>query len=84
MIYKSMNNETGWQTEAYRYLSPSSDAIYVECLIRICLETDRSGECSHCSSKQRREADDGNPSSEGMAYIKSPVFYIVEKGIKSI
>ena len=85
MIYKSMNNVTEWQTEAYQYLSSSSDAVYVECIVRICLlDTDKSAECSHCSSRKRRDGDgeSSDPSSE-MAFIKSPVFFIIEKGIKT-
>ena len=72
-----MNNKTEWQTEAYRYLSTSSNAVYIECIVRICLATDGTAECSHCSSRKRREADAGETSLTGeTAFIKSPIFYI--------
>ena len=78
-IFTKMDNKTEWQTEAYRYLSTSSNAIYVECIVRICLDTDQSAECSHCSSRKRREADDDDDTSTGeTTNIKSSTFYIVE------
>ena len=74
-----MDNKTEWQTEAYRYVSGVGDAIHVECIVRICLDTDQSAECSHCSSRKRRAADDGDVTGE-TALIQSPIFYIADKG----
>ena len=84
-IFTKKDKKTEWKTEAYRYLFVSSDAVYVECIVRICLATDQSVECSQCSSRKRRESkDDGKSLTGETAFIKSPIFYIADNGIYNI
>lgn len=75
----STDKLTSWETEAFRYLSDSNSAIYVECLVRVCLDTDSTAECTFCPSKRKRRDVNSAESSGEMALIKSPIFYIVEK-----
>ena len=59
-------------------------SIYVECTILVCLASDSTKPCSLCLgnvNRKRREATmDDEQSTEQTTIIKSPVFYIVDKG----
>jgi len=75
--------ESVFKTEAFRYLSASGNKIYTQCLVRVCLDTQTSAECTLCSPglkrKRRSTEEEEEPSVGQMALIKSPVFYIIEK-----
>lgn len=75
----STDKQTNWYTEAYRYLGDANSAVYVECLVRVCLNSDTSDECSFCPARKRRDVDNEESSTGQMAIVKSPVFYIIEK-----
>ena len=70
---------TNWKTEAFRYSSTHS--LYVECIVRICLDSDSSQQCTLCSpsAKRRRRNADEIKTSE-IAFIKSGAFVIIEEG----
>jgi len=75
------HNETIFNTEAFRYVS-SGSSIYVECRVRVCLDTDVSPQCTLCSnSRRRRDITDGSaePLESQIVSIKSPIFYIIDK-----
>ena len=84
-----------FKTEAFQYNLPGSTAVYVECLVRVCLKADSSAECSACAEKRKRRAlenedqferirrassDIGSEEIGQMAIIKSPVFFIINEG----
>ena len=82
--------QTVFKTEAFRFL-PSGNKIFVECLIRVCLDTDSTLDCSLCGSapsvgRKRRdvaqqiEGNSKEQASQTMT-VKSPVFYILERGL---
>jgi len=72
------STSTEWTTEAYRYIGEADSSIYVECLVRVCLKTETSGDCQTCGSRKRRDVDDDQSTGQ-MALVRSPVFYIIEK-----
>jgi len=75
------DTETTFNTEAFRFV-PSGNSIYVECRVRVCLDSDTSQECTFCSKKRkRRDITDGStkPLESQIATIKSPIFYIIDK-----
>ena len=80
----STAKSTSFKTEAYRYLGVSNSAITVECLVKVCLSSDGTPSCTFCNSGRKRrevtdETSDETPSGQ-MTVVKSPVFYIIDKG----
>ena len=68
-----------FKTEAFRYFG-SSNSVYAQCLVRVCLDTQQSDECKLCgSARKRRNAEDESDGGE-MIMVKSPVFYIIDRG----
>lgn len=75
-----------FKTEAFRYLVGGS-YVYVKCLVRVCLTSETSEECSLCSTVRKRR-DVGSTSimksrsvddSTGeIALVQSKGFYIIE------
>jgi len=82
-LITAVRTQTSWKTEAFRYLGKSDSAVYVECLVRVCLHNDPIPlqECQWCSSRKRRDVGSNaqQKSTGEMAVVKSPVFFIVEK-----
>jgi len=73
-----------FKTEVFKYLGYTNTSVYVECLVRICLESDGTNQCTFCSNatRKRRDINDGIGESSTpaqMAVLKSPLFYIIEK-----
>jgi len=68
-----------FKTEAFRYLGSSDNNIYAECLVRVCLDTQKSDECKLCgSSDGRRRRNAENETNFGqMVLVKTPTFYII-------
>lgn len=75
------DTDTYFKTEAFRYLNVAGQAVHVECLVRVCLDTDGAAECGLCpfSGRKRREITDEKTTVGQMAVVKSPVFYIVDE-----
>jgi len=78
--------ESVFKTEAFRYLAASENKIYAQCLVRVCLDTQTSAECTLCTPglntlkrKRRSTEEEEEPSVGQMAMVKSPVFYIIDK-----
>ncbi|XP_066932196.1 uncharacterized protein [Clytia hemisphaerica] len=75
--------ESVFKTEAFRYLAASDNKIYAQCLVRVCLDTQTSAECTLCTPglkrKRRSTEEEEEPSVGQMAMVKSPVFYIIDK-----
>ena len=86
----SIAKQTVFKTEAFRYLS-SGNTIFVECLIRVCLDTDSTADCSLCApapsvGRKRRDVAqqiEGNSKEQASQTMtaRSPVFYILERGM---
>ena len=73
-----------FKTEAFRYLAAANNKIYAQCLVRVCLDTQSSAECTLCTPglRKRRSTEEEDESTVGqMTVVKSPVFYIIDKGI---
>lgn len=70
-----------FKTEAFRYLSDSSGAIYAQCLVRVCLDSESTSECTLCTPglRKRRNTEEEVDTLGQMALLKSPVFYIVDR-----
>uniref|UniRef100_A0A7M5UTH4 ZP domain-containing protein n=1 Tax=Clytia hemisphaerica TaxID=252671 RepID=A0A7M5UTH4_9CNID len=72
-----------FKTEAFRYLSASENKIFAQCLVRVCLDTQTSAECTLCpptlKRKRRSIEEEEKTSVRQMALVKSPVFYIIDK-----
>lgn len=70
------NKASIFKTEAFRF--STQNEVFVECLVRVCLSTDATSECTLCPApaRKRRAVDDST--SETMT-IKSPIFYILER-----
>merc|ERR1712048_435160 len=81
-ILHQSDKKFSWQTEAFRYLGASTSQIYAECLVRICVDTDTTAECTHCTSIRKRRAiedDSVEQTSPGeMVVLRSPKFYILD------
>ena len=77
------NKETIFTSEAFTYIT-GENSIYVECTVQVCLASDSTTPCSLClehSNRKRREVTmDDEQSTEQTTIIKSPIFYIVDKG----
>ena len=72
-----------FKTEAFQFNFQNSAAVYVECLVRVCLVEDSSNECAFCtlSTRKRRALSVGNLGNEGtLSVVKSPTFYVITKG----
>lgn len=66
-----------FKTEAFRFLA-SGSAVYVECLVRVCLTTEDTTECTLCGSKRkRRDVASITDKNVGDAFVKSKGFYII-------
>lgn len=71
-----------FKTEAFYFLA-SSNAIYVECLVRVCLSNDTSQECVMCGTRKRRDVESRSKiENSQIVFVKTPVFYIIDKGLK--
>jgi len=70
---------TEWKTEAFRY--SSTNLLYVECLVHICLDSDTSAQCTLCNpgSKRRRRSTEILDANE-IALVKSGTFIVIEQG----
>jgi len=70
-----------FKTEAFRYLAATNNEIYAQCLVRVCLDTQDSQECTLCpfSGRKRRSTEEESSTVGQMAVVKSPVFYIIDK-----
>ena len=80
------DHTTVFNTEAFRYAS-SGSSIYVECRVRVCLDADGSPQCTSCpNSRRRRDITDesAEPLKSEVVSVKSPIFYIIDKGIYNI
>lgn len=80
-LISTKNKETIFASEAFAYVSGES-SIYIECTVLVCLAADITSECSLClkNNRKRREIAIGDQSTERTTIIKSPVFYIIDKG----
>ena len=68
-----------FKTEAFRYFG-SSNKVYVQCLVRVCLDTQQSDECKLCSSKRKRRNAEAESNEGQTILVKTPVFYIIDRG----
>jgi len=72
-----------FKTEAFRYLASNNMKIYAQCLVRVCLDTQVSDECTLCTpgiTRKRRSTEEEEQTTVGqMAMVKSPVFYIIDR-----
>jgi len=71
-----------FKTEAFRYLAAANNKIYAQCLVRVCLDTQSTDECTLCTPglRKRRSTEEEDESTVGqMMVVKSPVFYIIDK-----
>ena len=88
-ITTATDASTIFNTEAFRFL-PSGNSVYVECLVRVCLDSDPAQECTLCPTsgkRKRRAITDGSNAplvDSQTATIRSPIFYIIDKGKKTI
>ena len=69
--------------EAFRYFGESKNAIYMKCAVRMCLVNDESTQCQYCgeTAAGRKRRDSKEVDGEEILYVKSPVFYIIPKGM---
>merc|ERR1712038_2151118 len=73
--------ESIFKTEAFRYLAATQNKIYAQCLVRVCLDTQSTQECTLCPAKRKRrstEEEEEETTVGQMAMVKSPVFYIID------
>jgi len=77
------DTESVFKTEAFRYLAATQNKIYAQCLVRVCLDTQGSQECTLCApglKRKRRSTEEEEKTTVGqMAMVKSPVFYIIDR-----
>ena len=81
-ISNPTETESIFKTEAFRYLAASQNKIYAQCLVRVCLDTQVSQECTLCTNakRKRRSTEEDEKTTVGqMALVKSPVFYIIDR-----
>jgi len=73
-----------FKTEAFRYLASSHNKIYAQCLVRVCLDTQVSQECTLCGlSRKRRNTGDEQSDEAPTVVVKSPAFYIIKDSTTS-
>jgi len=72
-----------FRTEAFRYLNVMTDAVHLECLVRVCLANSPDADCVSClfSGRKRREVtEEASSSTAGtMSVVRSPIFYIIDR-----
>merc|ERR1712151_555447 len=59
-VKKPTESESEFKTEAFRYLAASQNKIYAQCLVRVCLDTQGTPECTLCDptlKRKRRSAE---------------------------
>lgn len=77
-----------FKTEAFRYLT-GTNAVYVECSVRVCLTNDNSMKCTLCTNARKRRAvaaasiGDGK-FSENVALVKTRGFYVIRDDRESV
>lgn len=74
-----------FRTEAFQFAS-AGNTVYVECMVRICLLSDASPECSiNCPNRMMYRRDVIGELTVGKsqtATVKSPIFYVIDKGLE--
>ena len=83
------SKKSEFKTEAFRYLAGGNE-VHVECLVRVCLATEESQECTLCSKRKRRDVGSvitsrsASTDAGEVAFVQSNGFYIIDRGKKSL
>ena len=79
----NQNKLTQFKTEAFKFIS--SNAIEVECIVKICFTYDYSPSCTFCNENsgfraRRKVISESSLNYEKVVVVKSSLFYVAKNG----